>query len=214
MAKRTRYLDSAYQLTHEDTPDRVRAIYDAWAEHYDEELVDENAYVMPARAADALAGLIPECARAETHLLDAGCGTGLSGAALKTRGFTQMDGCDLSLAMLAKARERDIYKTLFEANLAEPMRGIDDATYDAVTVVGAFSFGHIPVNAIDELLRVTRPQGVILLTTNDHYYDTGVLQPKLDALQQSDAVRDLTAEHGAHIEGLGVGGWVFTMRRV
>lgn len=204
------FLSAAYGFSDTDTSEKIKAHYDAWADQYDADLVDQQQYVMPIRAAAAI----------ETHqhdkaarILDVGCGTGLSGKALVDCGFTNLDGCDLSPGMLERAKHLNIYARLFEADLAKPPLDAADSSYDVVTVVGAFSFGHIPVDAMDDLLRVVTPEGLFLITTNDHYYDEGTIQPKLDQLVADGHVSTVTCEHGAHIEGLKVGGWVFVMRR-
>ncbi|MGI9405819.1 MAG: class I SAM-dependent DNA methyltransferase [Hyphomicrobiaceae bacterium] len=205
-----RFLDKAYKLSDDATPDEVRAFYDNWADVYDAELVDEQQYVMPARAADALAAHLDDKAAC---ILDIGCGTGLSGKALCHHGFKNIDGCDLSPGMLAKAKGLDIYGRLFEADLTKPPLDAGNEAYDAVTVVGAFSFGHVPVSAMDDILRIVKDQGLFLITTNDHYYDEGTIQPKLDQLVQDNIVSMRVAEHGGHIEGLNVGGWIFLMQK-
>lgn len=208
--KKSSFLQAAYGFSDADTPEKIKAHYDAWAEHYDKELVDQHSYIMPIRAATAVAA---NCEDQTAHILDVGCGTGLSGKALRDNGFTNLDGCDLSPGMLAKAAELNIYGRLFEADLTKPPLDANDERYDVVTVVGAFSFGHIPVNAMDDLLRVVKSGGLFLITTNDHYYDEGTIQPKLDQLVSDDHVSMILSDHGAHIEGLNVGGWVFLMRK-
>ncbi len=207
--RKSSFLDAAYGFSDTDTSEKIKAHYDAWASHYDAELVDQQQYVMPSRAAAAIAS---HCTEKTASILDIGCGTGLSGKALADRGFNTIDGCDLSPGMLAKAATLDIYGRLFEADLTKPPLDAADASYDIMTVVGAFSFGHIPVDAMDDLLRVIKPGGLFLITTNDHYYDEGTIQPKLDQLVADEMVTMLMAEHGAHIEGLNVSGWVFLMR--
>lgn len=208
--KKSTFLEAAYQFSDADSPEKIKAHYDAWAAHYNDELVDQQQYVMPLRAAAAIAA---HCSDHAAHVLDVGCGTGLSGKALSDHGFKNLDGCDLSPGMLEHAQTLEIYNRLFEADLTKPPLDAADASYDVITVVGAFSFGHIPVDAMDDLLRVVKPGGLFLVTTNDHYYDEGIIQPKLDQLATDGVVTSILAEHGAHIEGLGVGGWVFLMQK-
>lgn len=210
MADQKRFLEQAYELTDDSTPEQIKAFYDAWAGSYDSELVDEQEYVMPVRAALALASRLTDRG---AMILDIGCGTGLSGAALVRQGFTNLDGCDLSPGMLAKARHLAIYGRLFEADLTRPPLDVIDEHYDAVTVVGAFSYGHVPVDAMDDILRTVRPGGYFLVTTNDHFYSEGSIQPKLDQLVSDAVVTMEISEHGNHIKGIDVGGWVFLMRK-
>ena len=66
--------------------------YDDWADSYDEEL-GALGYVTPKRCAEAL---ISVGADPSQPILDIGCGTGVSGAALKAAGFQKIDGVDPS----------------------------------------------------------------------------------------------------------------------
>jgi predicted TPR repeat methyltransferase len=92
----------------------VRHIYDQWAATYDEEDVAAlMGYPAPARVADRVAELVGP----ETDILDAGCGTGLLGAALAPYGFRSIDGLDLSPGMLRVARRRRVYHDLGPADL-------------------------------------------------------------------------------------------------
>lgn len=68
------------------------AIYDEWARAYDRELTDVG-YNSPPLVAETLAGMLAD---RSAPIIDYGCGTGLSGAALAAVGFVEIDGADLS----------------------------------------------------------------------------------------------------------------------
>ena len=91
--------------------EETREIYANWAGTYDKDVADWG-YATPKRIALALrlSGANPA-----KPVLDFGCGTGLSGVALKAAGFSQIDGTDISPEMLALARERGIYDHLWES---------------------------------------------------------------------------------------------------
>lgn len=95
------HFDTAYSL---ETGEQTRDHYASWAESYDREVVDENAYAQPSRVAEMLKRFMPAN---DFKILDAGCGSGLSGVALREAGYATVDGCDFSPEMLAKAREKD-----------------------------------------------------------------------------------------------------------
>ena len=95
------FLKSAYDHT---SVAETYDMYEAWADTYDSEL-GKNGYQQPFRCAQALKAMMPEA----SNVLDIGCGTGLSGDALKNAGFSNIDGCDFSPAMLEKAELTKAY---------------------------------------------------------------------------------------------------------
>ncbi len=90
----------------------VRDLFDAFAPRFDAELEGALGYRTPALLAAMITGLPRGC------VLDLGCGTGLSGLALKPFA-TRLEGLDLSPRMLAMARARNIYAALHEADLLD-----------------------------------------------------------------------------------------------
>jgi len=68
--------------------------------------------------------------------------------------------------------------------------------------------------AVDELLRVTKNNGIIIIGLNDHYYDEGSLTKKLDTLQLENSIKIIAQEHGEHIPENDLKGWVITLRKL
>ena len=99
------------------SPDRapaayVRELFDAYAVHFDTELVEKLRYRTPDLLGAMLARLeIPPGGAA----LDLGCGTGLSGLALKPF-VARLEGADISAKMLELAGRRGCYDALHEAD--------------------------------------------------------------------------------------------------
>ena len=144
-------LGTAYNL---ETGDETLAHYKRWAATYDQEVGVDNGYAQPARCAAALDGV----ADRSGSVLDVGCGTGLSGIALRDVGFADLDGCDFSPPMLERAAETGVYRRLFEADLNAGL-GIEDGTYDHAVAVGVFSFAHIRPDALRSVIRAVLPGG-------------------------------------------------------
>ena len=139
----------------------ARELYDAWAATYDADLAGPGGddYPLPGIVADVVARLDNPTA----DVLDAACGTGLVGEALARRGFTSVDGLDLSPRMLARARARQVYHDLGPADLTQRLPGAGDK-FGVVTCVNAFGTGHLPRSALAEFARVVHRGGHIVLT--------------------------------------------------
>ncbi|MEM1050270.1 MAG: class I SAM-dependent methyltransferase [Pseudomonadota bacterium] len=147
-AKRAPWVISA------DTSDELRARYDQWAETYDSDLEDVDAYAAPQMVAEKLS----EFAVPDGAVLDVACGTGLCGKAYHAAGFENLTGIDYSQNMLALAGKRGVYRDLQQADLNDPL-AFDDNTFHAVTVVGLSL--HFPPAAYHEFARVLSPGGLI-----------------------------------------------------
>ncbi len=133
--------------------------YDEAALVYDAAMTGEVGWIGHLQLSKTVARHVPRDAR----LLDAGAGTGMLGAELAELGFTAMDANDLSPGMLEVARRRGIYSDCRVMELGTPLDYPDDA-YDAVAVCGVFTPNHAPASSLDELVRITKPGGLVLYT--------------------------------------------------
>lgn len=147
----TENLDGVYGAR---TPEEARAIYDDWSSSYDADNL-ARGFRLPFVAAGLLAGWI---GRGQGPILDAGCGTGLVGETLKLMGYGHVFGCDLSPAMLARARRTGAYSGLQAADMGATLPWPDDH-FAAFACIGSFGPGHAPPRTLDHLVRVTRPGG-------------------------------------------------------
>src|SRR5450830_84711 len=117
----------------------VAALFDQYAHKFDRHLVAVLQYRTPALLADALARHLPT-GGAALDILDLGCGTGLCGPLLRPLA-RRLEGVDLSAAMLAQARELEVYDALHCAELTaflQPARAQWDvlAAADVLVYVG------------------------------------------------------------------------------
>jgi len=127
-------LDKVYQARN---PEQLRESYQAWAAHYENDLVGEMGYDKPDRVGQVVVEYLP----APSRLLDVGCGTGLVGDYLHRHGFTDITGLDFCEGMLAQARQRNIYLDLLSMDLGLPLTLTSDH-FDGVVGVGVFTEGH------------------------------------------------------------------------
>ena len=202
------FFKHAYALK---TTDETKDLYAKWAQTYDQEIGSDADYRQPDRCALALAKFVADKSQ---PVLDIGCGTGLSGLALQSAGFTNITGCDLSPEMLAKAEKTGCYQNLFETDLNQPPIAVETSSVSAIAAVGVFSFGHVSPSAIDEFLRVLKPGGNFVIGLNDHFYEEGAFPTKLDALENVGEIIILSREHGIHLQNVeGSTGWVIVCEK-
>lgn len=174
---------------------RKLQFYDRWAPDYDQD-VAALQYRAPRLAVDCLTQALPGPPHAAL-ILDVACGTGLVAAELQARGFLQLHGVDGSPEMLGQAQARRLYQSLSLCLLGQEPLPSPEGTFDAVLIVGALSDGQVPCSAIPELLRVTKPGGLVCLTTrtnpsNLQYKEA--LEATLDKLEQAGAWERLVAQ--------------------
>lgn len=149
-------------------PEECRETYRDWASHYEKDTVEGMGYVAPRVVAEKLASLVDR----DAAVLDAGCGTGLAGVELARRGFASIDGMDLSPDMLALARRKDVYNDLRTEDMTGRL-SYESNAYDAVTCVGTFTHAHVGPKGFNELVRITRPGGVIVATVHEDVFGDG-----------------------------------------
>jgi predicted TPR repeat methyltransferase len=118
--------------TPERTPQaQLLKVYDVRSQFWDQ----EKSYFGHALVAE---GLRTHLAQANLDILDIGCGTGLVGAQVRPLAG-RLDGVDVSLAMLEKARSKGLYDGLYQADLVSFLSE-HAASYDAV--LGAATLIH------------------------------------------------------------------------
>ena len=166
------------------TPEEISAAYADWAASYDRDTV-RDGYHLPFTIAAWVARHVTPGAG---PLLDAGCGSGLSGPVLAALGYTEIEGLDLSDEMLALARSRGSYTRVSKAELGRPLPW-SDGHFGAFFSTGVFTAGHAPASALDELARITRPGGFGIFTVRDVVLEADGFRDKFDELREADIWR-------------------------
>ena len=151
--------------------------YDEWAPRYERDLVGSYGYRLP----DTIADHFTRWVEAPARVLDAGVGTGLVGACLADRGFTDLVGLDNSPAMLRESARKGLYGELHHLTLGEPL-GFESAGFDAVISAGTFTDGHAPAAGLRELARVTRPGGHVVVGIRPDIIDSHGFGELIDEL--------------------------------
>ena len=172
-----RALDLVYAAS---TPQELDAAYAAWAASYDRETA-EMGYCLPFLVTAWVARHVPASAE---PVLDAGCGTGLSGPAMRALGYGEVECLDLSAEMLAIARSRACYTDLKQARLGDRLPWADDH-FAAFFCTGVFTQGHAPASGLVELARITRPGGFAVFTVRDTIVEEGGFKAVFDELERA-----------------------------
>lgn len=203
-------IEAALKL--DGTPQKVQAFYEQWAENYN---IDTRSveYSGPDICAALLIQHQKELDQLDfnARLLDAGCGTGFVGEALKAKGYSNVYGFDLSDSMAKQALETDAYADVNGG--IDMMKAADSyaaASFDAVLSVGVFTLGHVPPQALEVLLQLTSPGGLLVMSTRSHYYDQTDFQALVDRLIEAGEAELLQLIKDAPYNNDGSGHyWVF-----
>ncbi|GGH25601.1 Methyltransferase domain-containing protein [Cribrihabitans marinus] len=200
-----KFLDDVYNLK---SADETRALYDRWATSYDSE-VGDNGYVTPGRVAQALWARTPT---SDAPVLDYGCGTGLSGLALRLAGFKVIDGMDPSPEMLEGARAKDVYRDLIEIDIHDSHPVPQDA-YRIITAIGVIGAGAAPPETLDLLMRALPSQGYLAFSFNDHTLADRGYEMRLNDWLDCGSAHLLSKDYGPHLTGKDMNSNVYVVQK-
>ena len=187
-------IDAALNL--DGAPETVRQFYDQWAESYDRDMT-ALGYSGPRFVAELFDRHAGQSGidKSSILVLDAGCGTGLLGEELRSLDYPRIDGFDLSPEMARQAAAGTGYRqVLGDIDILSADNAFDPGAYDAVLCAGVFTLGPAAPDALNVLLRLARPDGLLVVSTRSQYYDT------TDYRQVSGALID--ADHMTLVEAV------------
>ena len=183
-------------------------LYDDWSEKYETDL-RAIGYAAANRCAAALAAADPSLA---SPVVDLGCGTGLSGEALKASGFAEIDGYDFSEGMLALARKKNCYREVIHTDLSQP-DAVPDRGYRHAALVGVLHHSHAPPEALSGALNLLPLGGCVVFTLNDETLRFPEYTDYIDALVTARKVEIASMEYGPHLPTRNVGARVYVLRK-
>lgn len=150
-------LHTALSLT---GPEACTALYRAWADTYDSGFAAGMDYNLPAHVAAAFLSV-----QGAGPVLDVGAGTGLLAQALRQMGFADpVDAVDFSAEMLERARAKQIYRHLQQADITKPIALA--RVYRGIVSSGTFTAGHVGPEALPHLLALSLPGAQFALSIN------------------------------------------------
>lgn len=142
----------------------ITELYDDYAKNFDSHLVETLGYKTPRNFFNVVTSHTGKARKLD--ILDLGCGTGLCGVAFSEL-CSQLVGVDLSPQMLAKARARNLYTDLIEADVSQAMEHIDQA-FDLILAADVLIY----IGNLDKIfsLAVDRlnPGGLFALSIEDN----------------------------------------------
>lgn len=191
------YFKRVYQSR---TSDEIMAIYDDWADEYEDSVLS-HGYATPMRCAEVLKTLEPDH---DVPVLDIGCGTGISGLALKEAGFTCVTGSEVNAPMLEKARARPgIYADLMLVDIDNPF-DFPRGKYRHITAMGVIATGHAPASTIEDVLEKLNPGGMLVYSLNDHTLEFSEYPETTNRVIADGRAECLFDEYGDHLPKLGL----------
>lgn len=165
--------------------DDVAEYYDDWAEDYDQTLARWR-YEAPDQAAARLRAALD----ADSVILDAGCGTGLTGKALAGAGFGTIDGMDVSRRSLAVAEKLGVYRSLEHVDMQKLPLPCRDDSYDGLVCVGVLTYVPDSSAILEEFCRIVKPGGVMILTQRSDLLVERDFPATLEALRREGRLNE------------------------
>lgn len=177
----------------------VRALFDGYAERFDDELTERLNY----RAPEALRLAIERVAAPSSDgwdVLDLGCGTGLAGVQFRPRA-RYLAGVDLSPRMIDKARDRALYDALSVAELLEALDAAP-AAWDLIVAADVLVYVGDLAPVMAAAAGALRPGGRFAATVERLEQGTFTLTPSRRYAHGADYLRRTAATAGLVVDVL------------
>ena len=160
----------------------VESDYDTFARtgSYDETF-DEWGYVGPQTAAAILRNYVP----IDSRILDAACGSGLTGAALQHLGNARIEGIDISGELLELADRTGAYERVARVDMQALPLPFEDGEFDAVHFIGALTYFETS-DILRELCRIVRSGGHVVFSQRDDIMRDQNYGDELDGLERDE----------------------------
>ena len=118
------------------------------------------------------------------------------------KGKFSIEATDISEEMLKVAGSKNIYKRSFLSDLTKEIPANNDC-YDGVVSSGTFTHGHVGPSAMNELIRVTKPGGLVTISVNEKHWIAFDFESEVEKLSQQTMTPILKkisiyGEHSTH----------------
>ncbi len=139
-----------------------KTLFDEWPERYDQWFTTPIGKLVKDIEGELIIDLLHP--RAGERILDAGCGTGVFTLDFLAAG-SEVVGLDISVPMLNLARKKTADYAFFALRGDMEWLPFKDNSFDKVVSVTALEFIADAKGAVNELFRVTRPGGYVVVAT-------------------------------------------------
>jgi ubiquinone/menaquinone biosynthesis C-methylase UbiE len=184
--------------------------YSEWAQTYDQDLVP-GVYTGSEIAGRYVAKMFSGSEKSEVRILDVAAGTGKVAEELKKRGFTDIDSLEPAEKMVEIAKKKQLYNNFYMDLIGFNKLRIPDASYDCTVISGGMGENHIPVSAMDELIRLCKPGGLVVIVMREEYLVTveqykNRLEPYMKQLEDENkwhrVLRDVVPRYSFNKNGV------------
>jgi predicted TPR repeat methyltransferase len=144
-------------------------------------------------------------------VLDYGCGTGLSGMALRKVGFSNLHGIDVSKEMVTIANDKKAYQTLrvFDPDAEPPLK---TGEFEIITAIGVIGIGAAPLTIFDTIISLLVPGGLFAFSFNDHTLADPAFEAKVSDSVDTGEAKLILREYGDHLPGAGLKSNVYILK--
>ena len=184
-----------WTIGHENSEEDVKTVYNDTAEIY-EEMYAKMEYEGPSTGTGIFIEHLKRMLSKDCNILDLGAGTGMCGEILKNEGYSSLTAVDISEQMLEEAKKKNIYREVIQKDLNRDSLEELEGVFDAVICIGVFYYGQVESSALDKVVSVMKPGGILCFSIRTDLYDndeSGYKQ-KCDSLDKEGKWKLISSE--------------------
>jgi ubiquinone/menaquinone biosynthesis C-methylase UbiE len=172
----------------ETSSSKLNKHYKNWANLYDTDM-SSWGYAYPLQLNKILTNKLK--LKKTIKILDAGCGTGYVAEVLSKLNYKNIIGIDFSEEMLAIARSKKIYKKLMCQSLNETIE-LRSKQFELIICTGVLTSGHVGPSAINELVRLLKPQGFFVCSIAESVYKKNGFEKEIKNLKNLVSIKSIS----------------------
>ena len=172
----------------ETSSSKLNKHYKNWANLYDTDM-SSWGYAYPLQLNKILTNKLK--LKKTIKILDAGCGTGYVAEVLNKLNYKNITGIDFSEEMLAIARSKKIYKKLICQSLNEKIE-LRSKQFELIICTGVLTSGHVGPSAINELVRLLKPQGFFVCSIAESVYKKNGFEKAIKNLKDLVSIKSIS----------------------